>query len=440
MNKLSRYNLVISYENFKLMYNTLCNSLVCYTLSEYEVIKELLGCLALFEKEYPTLFYGLKSAGFIVDEGNDELEMVRSANRRIVFDKEYCHLTVNPTLDCNLTCWYCSTEYAKAAHCGRMSDETVEKVKRHISYLIEQQRIKRFHLDWFGGEPLMYFNEVVDPISSFAVNLCMKYDVRFTQHVTSNSTLITEEMAERMRELKFTSFQITLDGNEEHHNKIKFFADKSGTYRNVIYSINTVCEKIPSACVILRINFDKKTLSDIQSIVQDIKSQVRKQIVVDFQKVWQVRWNKKDDVKLKTVKHFFAENGLHSNYWAYSPQRFIKCYADRRGHYVVNYNGEIFKCTARDYGKDKIIGTLNEDGTVTWNEQLLSGLLDKAPYENEKCLGCNILPLCMGPCTTNSAEARLANRNPPCMLDHVQYSLDDFVIEEAYKRNLIHSY
>lgn len=67
----------------------------------------------------------------------------------------------------------------------------------------------------------------------------------------------------------------------------------------------------------------------------------------------------------------------------------------------------------------------------------MSKLFEKPLFENKRCLECNILPVCMGPCIMNNYEAKISNKDVGCVLDAVQYSVNDFVIDEAYKRNLI---
>ena len=63
--------------------------------------------------------------------------------------------------------------------------------------------------------------------------------------------------------------------------------------------------------------------------------------------------------------------------------------------------------------------------------------MEKSTFENEQCLSCKKLPLCMGPCITNNYEARKNNTKIPCNFEHAQYSFDSYVIEEAQKRNII---
>lgn len=36
--------------------------------------------------------------------------------------------------------------------------------------MLEVEKIESLHLDWFGGEPFMYFSQVISPLSNYAKN------------------------------------------------------------------------------------------------------------------------------------------------------------------------------------------------------------------------------------------------------------------------------
>lgn len=57
---------------------------------------------------------------------------------------------------------------------------------------------------------------------------------------------------------------------------------------------------------------------------------------------------------------------------AVSPSR---CYGDHANHFIVNYNGDLYKCSARDFTKENREGVLTSDGDLEWNE--------KGRYEKE---------------------------------------------------------
>jgi uncharacterized protein len=441
MYKQSRYNIIVPYNsNEVLIYNSLRNSVCLLSTEELSILRELLKDTDQFFKLYPALFHQMKEDGYIVDVNFDELEYIKFQNKIQVFGNTALHITINPTLDCNLSCWYCSTEYAKAKHKGYMSQETVEAVKKHIKLQIERNKISALHLDWFGGEPLMYFNEVIKPIASFAKELCIENNIPFTQHATTNSVLMNSSMMIEMNKLGFTSFQIPIDGNEQHHNSIKYTKGGQGTFFTVVKNLNELPIYIPNIHITLRINYDRKTLFGISDIVPMLSKQAKQHITVDFQKVWQVKCTEAICKQLSLIKKSFYENGLDSEYWAYRPHMFHRCYSDKLRQYAINYDGRIFKCTAQDYGDDKSIGKLNADGTLSLKEQLISKLFSTEAFENDRCLNCNKLPICMGPCIIRNFEFRKQGAAIPCIMENSQFPFESFVKELAWKRGIIKNY
>lgn len=325
MDKISFYNISVPFEGHSLLYNTMSDSLIAFTNEEYSVIKSLFDNLAAFNEEYPLLYSEMKKAGFIIDDYNEK-ELVKFNNKLCVYENHSYHLTINPTLDCNLRCWYCSIEYAQAIHHGGMSQSIVNSLKKHIDYLVTKIRIPALHLDWFGGEPLMFYEEVIRPIAFYAKEITTAKGVVLTQHVTTNATLLNEGMMSEMQSLNFTSFQIPLDGNAEHHDTIKFTNTNKGTFDIVVQNLNLLPKIIPNAHITLRINYDKKTLFGITDIIPLLSENAKKHIHVDFQKVWQINCTEKEIQQLAKVKRIFYENGLDSGYWAYKPHHYTRCY------------------------------------------------------------------------------------------------------------------
>lgn len=81
------------------------------------------------------------------------------------------------------------------------------------------------------------------------------------------------------------------------------------------------------------------------------------------------------------------------------------CYGDKRNSCVVNYNGDLYKCTAIDFHKTLRDGYLSENGDLIWE----NGSLEKrmaSKFTNPLCQTCRILPLCHGGCTKQSLTSR----------------------------------
>jgi len=253
--KVSKYNSEAEHSDCILLYNTLTDRLLPVSHKDYAVIETLMENLQVFQDKYPDLYLDFKNSGFIIPSDYDELAYIKLQNKRRVFTNKDYHITINPTLDCNLKCWYCSVDYAGTQHNReRMSDEIVSGLNKHIEDLVVHQKANSILLDWFGGEPLMYFDEVISKVSEFAKQITFEHNINFQQSITTNATLLNEKRIRQMKDSNFTFFQISTDGNEKRHNQIKHYDDRRGTYRDVVSNINLLTEIIPNIQITLRIN------------------------------------------------------------------------------------------------------------------------------------------------------------------------------------------
>ena len=169
-------------------------------------------------------------------------------NKEEVFLKKDYRIFINPTLECNFHCWYCYKSHPK----GYMTEVTMKKIKNHLRLKIEVDKITSLNLSWFDGEPLLYFYEVVYPLSIFAKELCKKNNIPFVSTITTNGYCIDKTMLEKIDEIDLRSFQITLDGHCDRHNKIRN-VNGIPSYDKILENINLLCKNIENISVTLRI-------------------------------------------------------------------------------------------------------------------------------------------------------------------------------------------
>ena len=111
-----------------LFYNALTDSFVVAKRKEGESMAEL-------RKKY---VQSLIDGGFFVEDSVDESEVLQSRLRTVLNDKRAFHLTINPTLECNFSCWYCYEEKKKGTI---MSEDTVMRL-----FLFIRKNFKDFDL------------------------------------------------------------------------------------------------------------------------------------------------------------------------------------------------------------------------------------------------------------------------------------------------------
>jgi uncharacterized protein len=426
MYKVSKYNYFVASDERMIYLNGMTGNSFSVSQKEHENLSKLFDDLALFHSRYTSVFKRFKEWGFIVSEDLDELGLIRFRNKQAVFmDKSY-RLVLNPTEDCIFNCWYC-TQHGQ--NTGKMGKDVIERVKKHIRYMIENEKVTGFTLDWFGGEPLIYFDDVIYPIAKYALKLIKKHNLPYHQQATTNGYLITPAMVEKMKEVNFKSFQITIDGDEKRHDAIRNVKG-APTFKKIIENVVLLCDTIPEIKIVLRLNYDNRTLvkSNMEAVFFQIPEHHRSKINLSFQRVWQTIDRRSRDEENPQLKELYEmavglgyspliSNALHVG------ER-IRCYGDRFYHTVINYNGKVYKCTARTA---KEAGILHDTGYIEWNPEVLSRLFAKATFENEKCLECKYLPICLGNCIHRLNDDR-------CILDYDDMSADFFIREFHHRK------
>ena len=400
MYKISRYNYIIDYKGKKLFFNSMTGSGMLMSLSEWESMQPMLNDMYRFEHDFPKDFEQLKQMGYIVDSDFDELAYLKHMNRVANYSNKSYTLFINPTLECNFRCWYCYEEHNK----GYMSQETIGNLKQHIKNKVRNREINQLNLGWFGGEPLLYFDEVVYPISKYAKQLMEENNMPFYNSITTNAYCINDDMIEKMQEIGLSYFQITLDGNRERHNTIRNCSGKP-SYDIIVRNIIKICKDIDNATITLRINYDNVTLKkNIEEILSDFPKFVRSKLYIDMHRVWQTIKNCNDDsnssvkeldefiVKARNMEYNIRCNGVLLS------KTYTGCYVCRTNFACINYDGKVYKCTACSFTEKDCFGKLMDSGEISWNISRISKLYGYSPLENPQCMKCKHLPICLGPC------------------------------------------
>ena len=79
------------------------------------------------------------------------------------------------------------------------------------------------------------------------------------------------------------------------------------TYAKTIKTLKEINEKIDKRWVAVRVNFDNRTLRDIEEIIDDIDFLDRRKTYVIIKKVWQLKTEKVNTEALKNAIQTFLE-------------------------------------------------------------------------------------------------------------------------------------
>lgn len=418
--KASKYNCYLSSVDRGIIYNNSTDYISELVKHLYELFRQNQDHPEAISKLAPELFQHLVNHHFIVESDVDEEQQI--LDKWIAEDQngDNLQLTINPTMQCNLQCYYCYEEHSKGTY---MKPATIEATLAHIRRQIDSGKFRRISISFFGGEPLLYFKQVVKPLLEKVKE--MKSDhVEINIHFTSNITLLTNEILQYLLPWK-PSFQITIDGNEFIHNMVKQLPGKKSAYRIAIKNIRTLLAH--NLAVAIRFNYTAKTLDYFYDVINDLKplsDQEKMFANINFHRIWQDTRIPDSELQPKVlqIENAFREAGL---FVISSTSRTIgRCYADVENSLVINYDGRIYKCTARPFDEEHSEGVLQPDGSILWNERHQKRLAVR--YCNTVCHRCIIFPLCHGGCSQNRLESLTPNG---CIKGFSEKDKQDYILQ-----------
>lgn len=400
--KNSQFNSFFPYQNKMIGYNSLSNKFLIldpllFDLLDSGIKHESVDELKDIHEEF---FNHLIKTGFIINEQDDEILKVKTLREKVDFNDDSYTMVVNPTMNCNFKCWYCYESHIKGS---KMHNDVLDKVEKAVIKIINNQpSIKVFNLSFFGGEPLLNYKDVVKPMMERVSEVCLNSNVQFRCGFTTNGLLLNEDIIKEMNIITHPVFQITLDGDEKRHNEVRYINKKRGSFIEIV---NNIILLIKNKCrVSVRINVSEETLTNITSITKYFKyltEEDKKYLTFSLHKVWQE--NKDIEDYMRDVVYHFRDVGLDTiNEGIILDTVKNSCYADKKNQSTINYNGDVYKCTARDFKKENKEGELLDDGSILWNEKFSERMNSK--FKNKPCLSCKILPLCNGGCSQQALE------------------------------------
>lgn len=398
--KQSKYNCILQDNTGMVIYNAATDQLVALTPQLANIFNESKAAPEKIKAQHAELYDHLLQKGIFVCDDADETEAyIRKREEYERSSGEYT-ITINPTLACNMSCWYC---YESHKNMPAMSADVKLSVLLLIDKLLADNKLKKLNLSFFGGEPLLYFDKVVVDIINHAKMQCKAFDAKLSIHFTTNAYLLTDNVLKQLEGLD-VSFQITIDGGKQVHDSVRKTKGGEPTYARIVEHIHQTLSRGFSVGV--RFNYTAKSIPSFIDVVKDFShlQQEQKQLVnFTFQRVWQDNEGDADQVgqQVEHIERVFEQAGLFVN----NAKSYIVpyCYADGVNTAVVNYNGDLFKCTARDFAPKSKEGTLAADGTLRWNERLRKRMSIR--HGNDTCLQCRIYPICHGGCSQMKLEA-----------------------------------
>lgn len=400
--RYSIYNIVIPSINKTFIYNSKSDYFVQILPELAELYQSCENNIKLLEDKAPDFYNHLVEKGLIVEDNPNELQEIINKWQEEENNSNVLQITINPTLNCNLRCWYCYEEHN--AH-TLMSQDTCHAITAYIKKSVLQKGYKQINLSFFGGEPLLHFNDITKPLID-DISTALSPETKLSLHFTTNSTLLNDTIIDYL--IPFSpSFQITIDGNEFIHNMVKAIANRSA-YKIALTNIQKLLTK--KLKVGIRFNYTVKTLQTFIDVLSDIKGfsdEEKSYCNISFHRIWQD--NKVPDSELEKQLSELESQFRKEGFYVISNSSNItgRCYADKLNSIVINYDGRVYMCTARDFNAENSEGTLNPNGTIKRNDRFKKRMAIR--YGNAYCQSCIVFPICHGGCSQHKLESKVTD-------------------------------
>ncbi len=325
----------------------------------------------------------LYETSFLIKENEDE-EKQRIKQTHYSSSLNLIFMT---TENCNFKCEYCYEDHTNNHIEKDVYDSAIDYIKKS-----DKEEVM---INWFGGEPLLEINN----IEYFMSKVCKLEKVkRIKSSIITNGYLLNNKNFKRLINSKIKTFQITLDGLENEHDKKRLLKSGKGTFEQIVKNIKQIKETTVDFTVYLRYNyFESSDLVGYVDFIYNLLGNDRR-FILDFHSIgdWTATYNgipkahKNGNVVLAIKKAHNLGMRVRMVEEDVCPIGYL-CSAKLDDAVIINYKREVMKCTIMlDWDKNKV-GTLNLDGTISYNENFLFW---QTPVVSDKCKNCNVLPLC----------------------------------------------
>lgn len=184
-------------------------------------------------------------------------------------------MTLELTGACNLRCDYCIyNEHYEQNRNFVNNDMTFETAKKSIDYANEHSG-KKISITFYGGEPLLRFD---------LIKKCVEYckvvfkDKILSFSMTTNLTLLTEEIAEYLAKTKGFSVVCSLDGPQHIHDNCRKYPDGRGSYTQAILGMQNLVKAFEkenkigniSISMVFTTPYLKEKMEEINSFYQNL--------------------------------------------------------------------------------------------------------------------------------------------------------------------------
>ena len=402
-----------------------------------ELVYDLVDDNKLRSKEELIADFGDKYGADVIEEAYEELQQL--IDEEILYTKDQYEDIAHSSMDdrdyikavclniihaCNLRCKYCFADEGEYnGHKGKMSLETAKKA---IDYVVKRSGPrKNIEIDLFGGEPTMMMDTIKE-IIAYARENEAKWNKRIRFTMTTNATLLTDEMMDYM-DKELENIILSIDGRKEVNDKVRIRFDGKGSYDQILPNIKKmVAKRDKTKAHTVRGTFTRENLDfyeDVKMMVDEgfreisiepvvledghplaLRKEDLPKIFESYDKLYDELVQKKAEGKEINFYHFKVDlNGGPCVY-----KRISGCGAGFE-YVAITPQGEVYPCH-QFVGKEEYkLGSIYDD---SYNADLGMSFKKAHIYNKPKCRNCWARFYCSGGCQANNIAFNNDINNP----------------------------
>lgn len=325
----------------------------------------------------------------LYDKDIQELLDVENPFKQSFTERGFMNITIMLTLDCNFRCPYCFENLKK-----ENVSNNVCKIVDFITNFIVDKNIKHININWFGGEPLLEVKNI-EKIYNLVYPICKLRGVTYSSTLTTNGYLLNYATYKKLKDLKVTTFQITIDGVEKIHNKHRYLSNGKGTFKKIISNLeNVLKEDTSNTNFIIRTNCSDENLEYMSEYFEFFINKFGKfgNVMADFHEITNFENNCKSEVTdservVNLINEFVSIGGNHVPIlWRLYSRN--SCLAFDRNSFVIFPNGTVSKCSVETGSGNLNLGFID-------NYDNIKNKNDSTHYSiYEECNDCDFSSFC----------------------------------------------
>jgi len=395
----SKYNFIFRSEKYGgLLYNAMTNVFLSVPDTAYEKIA------GLHEGDEFTcsdmgLMLQLAAAAALVKPGDDVRfrDVLRMQVRTQQLSDRNVFLAIAPTMACNCACPYCFESHDPV----NMDEETEDALIRFINRF---QLTETLHISWFGGEPLLRFEQICR-LTEKIRKLSFK---KYYAELTTNGTLLTAEISSRLEDLAIKKIQITIDGPREIHDSRRKLATGGGTFDTILKNIDILMQSSWKGVLDIRVNVDKDNQEHYADLFNFLNERYRQyygtrvEIYSGITRFYNETNSERCSCGMnpEEVAQFvlseLKNGGIHTQF-SYPQLTEHGCMATCKNAFAVGPKGNLYKCLLCIGNPKYCVGSIFPD--KPWDNLLLAKFMEAGNSLNDpECLDCRYFPICSGGC------------------------------------------